>query len=656
MNKVLLFAGTTEGRTLTQYLSQHHVMTHVCVATQYGEMLLPEDSHVAIHTGRQTKEAMIELMAHVVPDLVIDATHPYAEIVSENITSACESTGTTYIRLLRASNQSNPNTAIYVNTIEEAVNYLNKTTGNVLLTTGSKDLELFTSVKDFDKRLFARVLFTPQVVASCMEMGYQASHLMGMQGPFSEGMNYEMMKQLDAKYLVTKESGVKGGFQEKMDAAFRANVTPIVIGRPKDEVGLTYESCIGLLNERFKLNFKPQITLLGIGMGNLNTMTTKGLEACKEADLIIGGKRMLDSLACFETDVHDCFKTCEIKSYIQANPQYQKIVIALSGDTGFYSGADQLMTTLSDYNVEVIPGISSGVYLSARLGKPWQKVRFISQHGKKENLIANVLRHEDVVVILGGVEGASKVCQALDYYGLKDVQVYIGEQLSYDDEKITHGQPKDFLSYQGKPLSVIWIENSNATKCVVTHGIGDDHFVRGKVPMTKEEVRCITVSKMRLNKKAVIYDIGAGTGSISIEMALQSYEGHVYAIEKNPEGVALLEANKRAFKTEHITVIEGTAPDAMTGLPIPSHAFIGGSSGNMKVILQMLLKKNPRIRVVINAITLETVTEATDCMKTLPFEQVDVAQVNIAKSHVIGKYHMMKGENPVYIISATGSG
>lgn len=174
--------------------------------------------------------------------------------------------------------------------------------------------------------------------------------------------------------------------------------------------------------------------------------------------------------------------------------------------------------------------------------------------------------------------------------------------------------------------------------------------------MTKNEVRSISLSKLQLKEDSVIYDIGAGTGSISIEAALQAPDGFVYAIEKKEEACALIEENKRKFHTANVQVISGLAPEALENLPVPTHAFIGGSSGNMQAILELLLRKNPEIRVVINCIALESISETLECMKTLPVTDVDMIHVSSARSKELGQYHMMTGMNPIYIVSCTGAG
>ena len=174
--------------------------------------------------------------------------------------------------------------------------------------------------------------------------------------------------------------------------------------------------------------------------------------------------------------------------------------------------------------------------------------------------------------------------------------------------------------------------------------------------MTKEEVRTVSLSKLRLQENSVCYDVGAGTGSVSVEMALRAWKGQVYAIEKKEDALALLKENRRKFATDNLEIVPGTAPEAMVELPIPTHAFIGGSSGNMNEIIRLLLDKNPGVRIVINCITLETVTEAMNAIRDFSLTDVDIVQLSAARSKSIGRYHMMMGENPIYIISCSGRG
>ncbi len=147
----------------------------------------------------------------------------------------------------------------------------------------------------------------------------------------------------------------------------------------------------------------------------------------------------------------------------------------------------------------------------------------------------------------------------------------------------------------------------------------DESFIRGNVPMTKSEVRSISLSKLQLEPHDIVYDIGAGTGSVAVEIALQIPHGCVYAVEKNPEALSLLEQNKAQLGADCMNIVSGTAPDICKELPAPNKVFIGGSSGNMKEILSLLLEKNPDVRIVITAISIETLTEFITCCKEWNF-------------------------------------
>jgi len=659
MSKVLVFAGTTEGRKVAEYLKNHGQPAHVCVATEYGEKLLPDSDLLTVSHDRLDQRKMIDLIKEIQADPVIDATHPYASEVTENIQSACQKTDTKYIRLLREASQyekDQPDSrVIYAKSVKDAVSYLEHTTGNILAATGSKEIEEFTKLTNYQERVFARVLSLPQVAAHCAKLGFEGKHLICMQGPFTKEMNVAMLKQLNCDYLVTKESGTAGGFQEKWEAAEECGSKLVIIGRSSKEEGISLTECKTYLQNKFGWNPMPQISLVGIGMGSAGTFTAAGQQACERADLIIGAGRMTKAAAKSGQAVYDEYRPEKILSYIKEHPEYEQIVIALSGDVGFYSGAKKLSHSLREYPLQMICGISTVSYFMARLGKPWEDVCITSIHGKESNLITQIKENDKVFSLLGTAHGVADLANALIKYRLEEVILFVGEQLSYPDEKVLQGKPCEFVNYQGNPLSAVYIENPKPQN-IITHGIADKEFLRDRIPMTKEEIRSISLSKLRLTKDAVCYDIGAGTGSVSIEMAVQAAEGHVYAIEKNPLAIELIKKNKMEFAADHLTVIEGLAPTAMEELPAPTHAFIGGSSGNMREIMEAVLDKNPQIRIVINCITLETIAEIMGCIKELPVTDVDIATVGVSKSKTAGSYHMMHGENPITIVSCSGGG
>lgn len=653
MYKVIIFAGTTEGYEISRFLSENQLPVLACVATEYGSKSLQENSCLHVQAGRLDEQQMRDLFFREKPELVLDATHPYAAEVTQNIRKACEETGVSYTRILRTgSEQQN---AVYVRDAKEAAEYLEGTEGNVLLTTGSKELAVFTSVTDYNKRLFARVLSLPSVIESCRALGFEGRNLIAMQGPFSKELNQAMLEQYQCKYLVTKDSGKAGGFLEKIQAAEALGVTAVIIGRPLAEEGLSLKECRHMLIERYGFKKEQNVTLLGIGMGSIGTLTLEGREAVRNADLIVGARRMVDAVRLPGQDFLYEYRSREIAEYLAEHPEYTRVVIALSGDVGFYSGAKKLVELLGP-ETKMICGISSVVYFMSKIGLSWDDAKIVSAHGKTCNLISLIRENRKVFAILGTNDGVRNLAEKLTFYGMGDVILHVGENLSYDNEKILSKQAKELVSYEGDLLSVICAYNLKAEPEPATHGLSDEEFIRGKAPMTKAEVRTVSLAKLKLSKDAVCYDIGAGTGSVSVEMALRASEGEVYAIEKKEDALALLAQNKKKFALDHMYIIPGTAPEALEELPVPTHAFIGGSSGNMKEIVELLIKKNPQVRIVINCITLETVGEALGCIRELAKQEGcecenEIVQLCVSRSKNIGRYHMMMGENPIYIIT-----
>ena len=679
MDKILLFAGTTEGRNLAEFLEKNQIPTEVCVATQYGETLLEEGKYLHVHAGRLDETEMEQQIQKQQITLVIDATHPYAVIVSQNIRRACSRTGTEYIRLARketdASWKQEMEDVTEVASVAEAAAFLAKKEGRIFAATGSKELSAYQVIPDYQDRVVARVLSTPEAVSECAMLGFSGKNLICMQGPFTEDLNVAMLRQAQASWMVTKESGKAGGFLEKLRAAKKAGAKLVVIKRPgerSEEIAEDqkeenlYAICDegqirSLLGKRLGICPKRQLYLVGIGMGNEKNRTVEAEQICQSAELLIGARRMLQSVKTEGKAVFESYKPDEIAAYLAEHPQYETAAVLLSGDIGFYSGAKKLYDAiertegLEQMEIYPVSGISSVVYFCGKLGVSWENVHLLSLHGRKQNLIDAVKYHEKVFVLCGEKDGIPKICCKLKEYGLGDVKVAVGTDLSYEQERIVQGTAESLMKEDFAPLSVLLICNPDVKKRI-GHGLDDDLFLRGKVPMTKSEVRSISLSKLRLHKDAVVWDVGAGTGSVSIEAASLAKDGVVYAIEKKDEAIDLLEQNKRKFGTDNLEIIKGLAPEALEGLPAPTHAFIGGSSGNLKEILEVLLEQNPRVRVVINAIALETVAEAMQCLKSMAFTDVDIAQVSVAKGKKLGSYEMMMGQNPVYVISCTGKG
>lgn len=252
--RIFLFAGTSEGRLCGEFLSKAGFCADVFVATEYGKEIFPARPGLTIHEGRLNEAEMEAALTE--GSLVIDATHPYAREVSINLKAACKSRGVQYLRLLRPQGERDLSGCVMVESAYKAAKWLENREGSVLLTTGSKELSAFAGVSGFSERFYARVLPSGEFFSQCRELGLGPKHIIAMQGPFSTELNAALLRQVEAKYLVTKDTGREGGFPEKLMAARQCGVTTVVIARP-EEAGFTLEQVQDELRRRFDVPERP---------------------------------------------------------------------------------------------------------------------------------------------------------------------------------------------------------------------------------------------------------------------------------------------------------------------------------------------------------------------------------------------------------------
>ncbi len=655
MTKALLFAGTTEGRQIAQGCRGKDIELTVSVATEYGETLIDSADNVHVVSGRKDGDGIAALIRETKAELVMDATHPYAAEVTKTVRAVCAREGVDYLRILRREDHGDLTGCVLVDDTRGAVDYLNATRGNVLLTVGSKELAAYTAVTDWKTRLYARVLPLPASTQTAFSLGFEGSHLICMQGPFSQEMNEAMLRALGVRYMVTKDTGAAGGFGEKVRAAKACGVTPLVIRRPLQEEGISVADCLKLLAERWgwAAEGKKNITIVGIGMGTPDTLIPAAEKACRGADLIVGAKRVTDALNRFAKPVQNAVAAKDIEAILRREAA-QNIVVAMSGDTGFYSGAKGLLPLIEDLDPTVLPGISSIQYFAAKAGVSWDDALLLSAHGRPCNYVTKIRRSSKTILLVGGDRGVVDLLCALRDNGLGHLSVIVGEDLSYPEERITRGTVAELAEQTFASLSLVLVENPAAKEAILTQGRPDGDFLRTEVPMTKSEVRAVTLSKLRLTKAAVCWDVGAGTGSVSLEMAEAAEDGWVYAVERKREACELIEQNKKHLGVANVTVIEGAAPDALRDLPAPSHVFIGGSGGELVDIMALVLEKNPAARIVVNTVTAETFAAALDAVKKLPVKDVEIVTLSVSRGRQVGNYHLMTAQNPVYLFSCQG--
>ena len=694
MKKVLVFAGTTEGRELAELLADSNIKCSVCVATDYALELM-DDKRLDVHCGRLTEEEMEVLMRDGSFDVVVDATHPYAQIVSQNVRQAADMEAISLIRL-RRSTESAEEGFVSFKTHEECSAWLSFQTGNILLTTGSKDLGSYAKNETIKNHLFVRVLPGEESIRLCTANGITGRQIIAMQGPFSAQMNECILREYSIDWMVTKISGHAGGFEEKVEAAKKAGVGVCAILPPSENVCQTEISgderkssmyiCENVYDTAKKLELllkedilskrSRKIILSGIGMGNTDGITREAYHAFEEAEVIFGAERMLENLPGKGIKV-PYYRADDIISYLIAHPQYTKVAAAFSGDSGFYSGAQSMKKALDEANEKgilksettILPGISSVSALAARLGVSWNDAVLASIHGRRANVVNLVRKNTKVFLLLSGKNDFEMLVNKFREAGINHVKISAGYRLSYPDEKLFTFYLDEFetkLFDLPEGVYTCLIENEDCEEQILTPGMDDEIFSRTKVPMTKNEVRVLSISRLELTKNAVVYDVGSGTGSVSAECARLSPDIFVFAIEQKEEAANLTKENAvRLGLSDQIVVINKKAPEGFEELPTPTHVFIGGSSGALSDILsaiqkKLIVKENTKgktdkaskgVRVVINAVSLETIAQITKLIQTYPVKHVQLTQIQASRAHKLGSYNLMQAQNPVLIAS-----
>ena len=390
------------------------------------------------------------------------------------------------------------------------------------------------------------------------------------------------------------------------------------------------------MNER--KNSKRIIHLVGMGPGAPEKLTAETIIILKKAELIAGSVRMLEQARKVVPDLDEkttlaSFRNEEIIQFIEDHPECTNIAILYSGNVGRYSGAEsmrrRLMQEYMTFDLKMIPGISASTEFLTKLGIP----------------------EKDVLVFLGEGDTVTETAKKLMEYGMNLVRITVGLRLSYPEEEIRVGSPREFVEQPVTGLAIALFENPEARAEPKSYGIPDEEFIRGKVPMTKRDVRMLSLSRLELEEDSIVYDVGAGTGSVSVEIGQHIPYGTVYAIERDDGALALLEENRKKFSVDNMEIIRGEAPQALEELPDPDAVFIGGSGGNLGAIIEAVLAKNPFAPIVINTITLESMALMVELKEQFrdnyDFEITEFSVTHLAET---GSVHMRRPDTPVMII------
>ncbi|MCR5735593.1 MAG: precorrin-6y C5,15-methyltransferase (decarboxylating) subunit CbiE [Lachnospiraceae bacterium] len=411
------------------------------------------------------------------------------------------------------------------------------------------------------------------------------------------------------------------------------------------------------------------IYLTGTGMGNLTGATVCALDAIKRSELLIGSRRLaLEAGKIYpekkiysanpdpESMMEIIRKKCDINS--------TDISILYSGDTLFYSGASRMAEYLGERDIPfvILPGISTCQYMAARLGRSYEGWNLLSSHGRSIDIGGELMKKSPLFLLTSGKKDCEVILDELSDTGIEGISVTIAEDLSYASEKIIKGEPAGIK----KALSGSDVENDGSGHGLIallidapvpltaSGAIEDDAFVRGESPMSKQYVRSMILSLLRIDADDICLDIGAGTGAVTIDMAMHAKK--VYSVECIDERTELIKKNIRKFKAYNVSVIKGDAADILED---PSAAsvenvtkiFIGGSDGRLSKIFKQINESFPNAVTVFSAVLYETLSEGTRALDELGMDY-EIMQLSISRAKGSDHGHMLKAENPVYLVRA----
>jgi precorrin-6Y C5,15-methyltransferase (decarboxylating) len=413
-----------------------------------------------------------------------------------------------------------------------------------------------------------------------------------------------------------------------------------------------------------------QVYIIGAGPGGAGLLTGEAREALGRSECVIGAARLLDSLNELVRD-RESLAITEAEAVVEAikTGGRQVYAVLVTGDSGFFSLSRRLLPLLraEGWGAVVFCGISSLSCFASRLGVSYDDALVRSFHGRlrpgpggpeRERLLNEIAglsaQNKKCFFLTDGVLSPDLVCRTLAGRGLGTLRISVGERISCPDEKISTGTADDLADMEFGEPNIVCVENDGAKICSGPH-LTDADMLRGSVPMTKEEIRAVSLAKLHLKPDSVCWDIGAGTGSVSCAAALSVPYGRVYAVEREEDAAGLIRRNKQKFGCYNLEVVEGAAPAALAALPTPDSVFIGGTGGALGSIMRELRARNPAARTVINALTLETLTEALALAGKNGFFEPEIVQIGVNTIQKVGGYRMLRARNPVFVISFGGT-
>lgn len=398
---------------------------------------------------------------------------------------------------------------------------------------------------------------------------------------------------------------------------------------------------------------QEKIYLIGAGIAGWEGFSAKALEVIDKAEVLIGHQRHLDIFPDYPGEKQPLEDLSMMLDYLKTTDK--RVVVLGSGDPNFFGVARFLLRNLYKDRIEIFPNVTSIQYAFARIKEPWDDAIFVSVHGRGlKGAIDRIVAAEKAAVLTDSTNTPAMIARELVHRGAEGYDAWLCEDMGSPAEKFTKTDVRGLAELQASPLNILiliktWEPNLEHYPII---GIDDEEFATAKKLITKQEVRAVTLGKLKLQDDLVMWDIGAGSGSVSIEASNLMPNGKIYALEKNPQYIVFVRGNLKKFVARNVVLIEAYAPEGLDDLPDPDRVFIGGSGGMLEDIIDVVDKRLKSDGVIVlNAVTLDTLTKAVEFLEDHGYT-VEVTCVNIAKTRGLTEFKMFEAHNPVYIIAA----
>lgn len=395
------------------------------------------------------------------------------------------------------------------------------------------------------------------------------------------------------------------------------------------------------------------ICLVGTGIVGMEGFSVNALQAISNAELLIGRQHDLDRFPGFTGEKAVLGEWPALLSLLQTTSK--RTVVLASGDPNFFGVGRFLLRNLPKERIEIFANVTSMQYAFARIKEPWDDAIFLSAQGKgMASTIDRVIAAEKACILTDRVNSPAAIAQELLNRGDDGFEAWVCEDLGLVSEKFTRTDIRGLLTLECSALNLLILIRTWQPQLAnyPLIGIDDEHFASIKKLITRQEVRAITLAKLQLQNELVFWDVGAGSGSVSIEASNLIPGGKLFAIEKNRQCVTYLRENLKKFGAYNVKLIEAKAPEGLEELPDPDRVFIGGAGGNLEEIIGEVSRRlAPSGIVVINAVTLDTLNKAVELLEYHGC-QVEVTCINIARTKADTEHKMLEAQNPIYIITA----